>query len=92
MKTFRSLHLIRWQLGIFTRPNCERQAKPGETYDVPAAAIMMKRSRPGYESRLKAIFPKFSKYEEWEGSGHFLMLESPERFNRSLEEFLAGLP
>ena len=66
--------------------------KPGETYAVPAAAIMVKRPRPGYESRLKAIFPKLSKYEEWEGSGHFLMMESPERFNRSLEEFLAGLP
>jgi hypothetical protein len=65
--------------------------KPGETYDVPVAAIMVKRSRPGYESQLKAIFPKLSKYEEWEGSGHFLMMESPDRFNRSLEEFLAGL-
>ena len=65
--------------------------KPGETFDVPVAAILAKRSRPGYEAQLKAIFPKLSKYEEWEGAGHFLMMESPDRFNRSLEEFLAGL-
>ena len=65
--------------------------KPGETYDVPVAAIMMKRARPGYEAQLKAVFPKLSKFEEWEGAGHFLMMESPERFNRSLEEFLGGL-
>ena len=65
--------------------------KPGETYDVPVASIGVKRARPGYDAQLRAIFPKLSKYEEWEGAGHFLMMESPDRFNRSLEEFLAGL-
>jgi pimeloyl-ACP methyl ester carboxylesterase len=65
--------------------------KPGETYALPAAAIMVKRSRPGYEEQLRAVFPKLSKYEEWEGSGHFLMMESPERFNKVLGDFLAGL-
>jgi pimeloyl-ACP methyl ester carboxylesterase len=65
--------------------------KPGETYDMPVAALMVKRTRPGYEAQLHAIFPNLSKYEEWDGAGHFLMLESPERFNRALEDFLAGI-
>ena len=65
--------------------------KEGETFGLPAAAILVKRAQSGYEQRLRTIFPTLSKYEEWEGSGHFLMMESPDRFNRSLEEFLAGL-
>jgi pimeloyl-ACP methyl ester carboxylesterase len=47
--------------------------------------------RPGFEARLRATFPNLRKYEAWEGSGHFLMMESADRFNRVLEEFLAGL-
>ena len=67
-------------------------AKPGETYDVPVMAIMAASpARADYEARLRAIFPNLRRYEAWEGSGHFLMMESPERFNRALEEFLAGL-
>ena len=66
--------------------------KPGETYDLPVAAVMVKTpGRAGYEAQLRTVFPKLSKYEAWEGSGHFLMMESPDRFNRALEEFLAGL-
>jgi pimeloyl-ACP methyl ester carboxylesterase len=45
----------------------------------------------GYEAKLRAVFPNLRKYEAWEGSGHFLMMESPERFNAALEDFLAGL-
>jgi pimeloyl-ACP methyl ester carboxylesterase len=44
--------------------------------------------RTGYEGQLRAIFPNLVKYESWQGSGHFLMMESPDRFNRALEEFL----
>jgi len=62
--------------------------KPGETYPVPLMAIMAG-VRPGYEAQLRAVFPNLLKYEAWEGSGHFLMMESPERFNRALEDFLA---
>ena len=40
---------------------------------------------------IRAIFPNLRKYEEWEGAGHFLMMESPDRFNRVLEDFLGTL-
>ena len=40
------------------------------------------------EPKLRAVFPNLA-YEAWEGSGHFLMMESPDRFNRALEQFLA---
>ena len=63
--------------------------KPGETYSLPVMAIVA--GRGGNEAQLRAVFPNLRKYEAWEGSGHFLMMESPDRFNRALEEFLAGL-
>ena len=68
--------------------------KPGENYKVPAMAIMAaKPGREGYDAYLRTVFPNL-KYEEWDGSGHFLMMESPGRFNRALEGFLtaSGLP
>ena len=66
--------------------------KAGETYSLPVMAIMSaSQVRPGFEARLRATFPNLRKYEAWEGSGHFLMMESADRFNRVLEEFLAGL-
>jgi pimeloyl-ACP methyl ester carboxylesterase len=66
--------------------------KPGETYSLPVMAIVVATpGRAGYETQLRAVFPNLRKYEAWEGSGHFLMMESPDRFNRALEGFLAGL-
>ena len=66
--------------------------KAGETYSLPVMAIMSaSHARPGFEARLRTVFPNLRKYEAWEGSGHFLMMESADRFNRVLEEFLAGL-
>jgi pimeloyl-ACP methyl ester carboxylesterase len=65
--------------------------KQGETHDLPVLAIMVASpDRAGLEANLRTIFPNL-KYEGWKGSGHFLMMESPDRFNRSLTEFLAGL-
>jgi pimeloyl-ACP methyl ester carboxylesterase len=65
--------------------------KAGETYGLPVMALVTPgNARPGYEARLRAVFPNLRKFEIWEGSGHFLMMESPDRFNRALEEFLAG--
>jgi pimeloyl-ACP methyl ester carboxylesterase len=65
--------------------------KAGETYGLPVMALVTPgNARPGYEARLHAVFPNLRKFEIWEGSGHFLMMESPDRFNRVLEEFLAG--
>jgi pimeloyl-ACP methyl ester carboxylesterase len=66
--------------------------KPGETYSLPVMAIMSaSQARPGLEARLRTVFPNLRKYEAWEGSGHFLMMESADRFNRALEDFLSGL-
>jgi len=66
--------------------------KPGETFKVPAMAIMVATpARANYEAQLREIFPNLRKYEAWEGSGHFLMMESPDRFNKALEDFLKGL-
>ncbi len=67
--------------------------KPGETYKVPVMAIMAANPARGsfLEAQLLGTFPNLRKYEAWEGSGHFLMMESPDRFNRALEGFLAGL-
>src|SRR5207237_825992 len=64
--------------------------KPGETYSVPMLAVMA-RGNAANEAQLRAIFPNLRKYESWSGSGHFLMMESPERFNKVLEEFVASL-
>jgi pimeloyl-ACP methyl ester carboxylesterase len=66
--------------------------KAGETYSLPAMAIVAATpARPGYEARLRTVFPDLRKFETWEGAGHFLMMESPDRFNRALEDFLAGM-
>jgi pimeloyl-ACP methyl ester carboxylesterase len=66
--------------------------KPGETYSLPVMAIMAQgRGRQSREAQFRAVFPNLRKYEDWEGSGHFLMMESPERFNRALENFLDSL-
>jgi pimeloyl-ACP methyl ester carboxylesterase len=65
--------------------------KAGETYNLPVMAIAAGAPRPDAEAQLHAAFPNLRKYEAWPGSGHFLMMESPDRFNAALEEFLAGL-
>jgi pimeloyl-ACP methyl ester carboxylesterase len=66
--------------------------KAGETYGLPVMAIVAQ--APGGASRdgqFRSVFPNLRRYEGWEGSGHFLMMESPERFNKALEEFLGSL-
>jgi pimeloyl-ACP methyl ester carboxylesterase len=58
-------------------------------FDVPAMAIMVKRaSQSSYEDYLRTLFPKLRAYQAWEGAGHFLMMEQPEKFNAALVEFL----
>jgi len=64
--------------------------KAGETHRLPVMAIVAAApARSGYEARLRTEFPLLRKFETWEGAGHFLMMESPDRFNRALEDFLA---
>ena len=59
---------------------------------VTAMAIMAKRaSQSGYEEYLRGLFPNLRVYQAWEGAGHFLMMEQPDRFNTALTEFLEGI-
>jgi pimeloyl-ACP methyl ester carboxylesterase len=65
--------------------------EPGQKFDGPALAIQA--AQKGTEERaaaMRTFLPKL-RLEKWVGSGHFLMMEDPARFNRSLEKFLAGL-
>ncbi len=65
--------------------------KPGETYGLPVMAIMAEAPGGSREAQFRTVFPNLRRYEGWEGSGHFLMMESPDRFNRALQEFLGSL-
>jgi len=66
-------------------------ATPHNVCALPTLAVIASNpGRVGYEDRLRAIFPSLN-YGEWQGSGHFLMMESPDRFNRALDNFLAHL-
>ena len=50
-------------------------------------------SEPATDARfeiMRNIFPRMQ-LEKWEGAGHFLMMEDPQRFNRDVEQFLAAL-
>jgi hypothetical protein len=44
------------------------------------AVMVATPDRVGYEAQPRTVFPNL-KYEGWQGSGHFLMMESPDRFN-----------
>ena len=61
----------------------------------PALALMAKRpgvDRTEYKEYLQRVFPNLRGFQEWEGAGHFLMMEQPERFNAALEAFLSVIP
>ena len=45
---------------------------------------------PDEEAQLKAQFPDLT-YVEWDDTGHFLMMQHPERFNKLLSDFIKGL-
>ena len=61
-----------------------------EIFDLPAIAIQA--AEPGTQARfelMRSIFPRLQ-LNSWEGAGHFLMLEDPQRFNAEVEQFLAA--
>jgi pimeloyl-ACP methyl ester carboxylesterase len=63
----------------------------GEVFELPAIAIQA--AEPATDARLeimRGIFPRMQ-LDKWEGAGHFLMMEDPQRFNRDVEQFLAAL-
>jgi pimeloyl-ACP methyl ester carboxylesterase len=56
--------------------------------DVPAWALLAARPQlTGYEGFLRGFIPKLD-YEVWDGYGHFLMMEDPARFQKSLTAWL----
>jgi pimeloyl-ACP methyl ester carboxylesterase len=64
---------------------------PGESFDFPVLSIQPTPAGPDNRTTaLRKLFPRVSA-ENWDGAGHFLMMEDPGRFNRSLEAFLTGL-
>jgi pimeloyl-ACP methyl ester carboxylesterase len=54
---------------------------------VPVLALYADHSRLANQEYLKQIYPALE-YAEIPGTGHFLMLEKPEEFNRLLLGFL----
>ncbi len=80
------------RVAAVTSPSKLDPPRPAETFPIPTLAIQA--AQKGTEERaaaMRTIFPKL-RLEKWEHSGHFLMMEDPARFNRSLERFLATLP
>ena len=80
------------RIASVTSPSSLPPPGKDEAFDLPAIAIQA--GSPVAEARyraMKTLFPRLE-LEQWNGSGHFLMMEDPERFNRSLETFLAKLP
>jgi sigma-B regulation protein RsbQ len=59
-----------------------------ETLPMPVFGIYADHSRLGTAESMHAHFPT-SEYTQIPGTGHFLMLEKPEEFNRLLLDFLA---
>lgn len=62
---------------------------PEASLDVPALAVYAKSPHleSGFNQYLKFLLPRVE-YQEWQGAGHFLMLEEPTRFNQVLADFL----
>ncbi|MBV9397001.1 MAG: alpha/beta hydrolase [Bryobacterales bacterium] len=61
---------------------------PAHAFDIPALAVI---SSYGFQqaAAMRRIFPQLQ-IEKWDMYGHFLMMEDAERFNRTLENFLAA--
>jgi len=59
----------------------------GDVFKQPILGLYADHSRAGDREYIKGHFPNMD-YEEIPGTGHFLMLEKPEEFNRLLIAFL----
>jgi pimeloyl-ACP methyl ester carboxylesterase len=59
----------------------------GDVFPQPILGIYADHSRAGDREYMKTHFPNMD-YEEIAGTGHFLMIEKPEEFNRLLLAFL----
>jgi pimeloyl-ACP methyl ester carboxylesterase len=59
----------------------------GDVFTEPVLGLYADHSRSGDREYMKTHFPNMD-YEEISGTGHFLMMEKPEEFNRLLIAFL----
>jgi pimeloyl-ACP methyl ester carboxylesterase len=66
------------------------KAWSSDAMNVPALAIYAEKSALGSPEALKKLLPN-SRYMEVAGTGHFVMMEKPQEFNRLLVEFVDGL-
>jgi len=58
---------------------------------VPVLAVMAgRRSNDDRRAAHQEAFPNL-RYEVWDEAGHFLMMEQPDRFNKLVLDFIAGL-
>ncbi|HEY7334276.1 MAG TPA: alpha/beta hydrolase [Bryobacteraceae bacterium] len=62
-----------------------------ESFAIPVLAVVSSYSQAAVRALMRPIFPNLQ-IEKWDKYGHFLMMEDPERFNRSVENFLAANP
>ena len=62
-------------------------------FNVPALMLYAQSEHitPDHEAYMRTLFPKMV-YKMWNDTGHFLMMEQPERFNAELLDFLRNLP
>jgi pimeloyl-ACP methyl ester carboxylesterase len=59
-----------------------------DTFEMPVLGLYADKSRAANQTYMKEHFPKMELHQI-PGSGHFLMMEKPEEFNKLLLEFLA---
>jgi pimeloyl-ACP methyl ester carboxylesterase len=80
------------RIAALTSISSLRPPPEDETFDLPAIAIQAAELHTQERFDLmRTIFTRMQ-LNKWEGAGHFLMLEDPQRFNREIEQFVAALP
>lgn len=64
---------------------------PAQSFQIPVLAISATFAASAVRTLMQPIFPSLQ-IQKWEKYGHFLMMEDPERFNRTLESFIGAHP
>ena len=68
----------------------DQSALKNDSISVPALGIYADKSGLANRDGMKRLYPKLE-YHEIAGTGHFLMMEKPDEFNRLLLDFLNKL-
>jgi pimeloyl-ACP methyl ester carboxylesterase len=75
------------RVAAVSSPSQLEPPKPGETFALPVLAIQAAPMQDFQIVAIRKLFPNI-RIEKWEGHGHFLMVEDPQRFNQTLQSFL----